>query len=76
MIAADATQLTVALRALLDNALNAIDSDGRVSIAARNVSGSSGEVEIVVHLETRGSDHVKEIIALMEADGLRVEEDT
>lgn len=34
-----------------------------------------GEVEIVVHLETRGSDHVREIIALMEADGLRVEED-
>ena len=36
---------------------------------------SVGEVEIVLHLETRGRDHVREIIALLEADGLRVEED-
>ena len=36
---------------------------------------SVGEVEIVVHLETRGSDHIAEIIGLMEAEGLRVEED-
>jgi threonine dehydratase len=36
---------------------------------------SVGEVEIVMHLETRGGDHVREIIRLMEADGLRVELD-
>jgi threonine dehydratase len=36
---------------------------------------SVGEVEIVMHLETRGEDHVREIIRLMEADGLRVEMD-
>ena len=28
-----------------------------------------------VHLETRGEDHIREIIRLMEADGLRVELD-
>jgi threonine dehydratase len=36
---------------------------------------SVGEVEIVMHLETRGREHVGDIIKLMEADGLRVEED-
>jgi threonine dehydratase len=36
---------------------------------------SVGEVEIVMHLETRGREHVREIIQLMEANGLRVEED-
>jgi threonine dehydratase len=36
---------------------------------------SVGEVEIVVHLETRGRDHVDEITKLMETAGLRVEED-
>jgi threonine dehydratase len=36
---------------------------------------SVGDVEIVMHLETRGSEHVEEIIALLEADGLEVEED-
>ena len=36
---------------------------------------SVGEVEIVVHLETRGRDHVEEIIKLLETAGLRVEED-
>ena len=34
-----------------------------------------GEVEIVMHLETRGREHVVEIIRLLEEDGLRVEED-
>lgn len=47
-ITADATQLTVALRALLDNALNAIDSDGNVWIAARAISDSDGVIEIIV----------------------------
>ena len=37
---------------------------------------SVGEVEIVVHLETRGRDHIEEIIKLLETAGLRVEEDT
>jgi threonine dehydratase len=37
---------------------------------------SVGEVEIVMHLETRGEDHVREIIRMMEADGLRVDLDT
>jgi threonine dehydratase len=36
---------------------------------------SVGEVEIVMHLETRGEDHVREIVELMEADGLHVELD-
>ena len=36
---------------------------------------SVGEVEIVMHLETRGSEHVSEIIELMLANGLRVKEE-
>lgn len=36
---------------------------------------SVAEVEIVVHLETRGREHVLEIIALLQGAGLRVEED-
>lgn len=35
---------------------------------------SVGDVEIALHLETRDRDHVDEIIALLEADGVRVEE--
>ncbi len=35
---------------------------------------SVGEVEIVMHLETRGRDHVEEILVQMRALGLRVEE--
>jgi len=34
-----------------------------------------GDVEIVMHIETRGREHVEEIIALLEGEGLRVEED-
>lgn len=34
-----------------------------------------GDVEIVMHLETRGRDHVEEIIRLLEAEDLSVEED-
>lgn len=34
-----------------------------------------GDVEIVMHLETRGRDHVEEIVGLLQAEGLRVEED-
>lgn len=36
---------------------------------------SVGDVEIVLHLETRGREHVEEIIGLLEDEGLRVEED-
>jgi len=36
---------------------------------------SVGEVEIVMHLETRGREHVDEIIRRLEAAGLHVEED-
>ncbi len=36
---------------------------------------SVGDVEIVMHLETRGREHVEEIIALLAEDGLTVEED-
>jgi threonine dehydratase len=36
---------------------------------------SVGDVEIVMHLETRGQEHVHELIALLEARNLRVEED-
>ena len=34
-----------------------------------------GDVGIVMHLETRGRDHVREIVRLLEADGLTVEEE-
>jgi hypothetical protein len=34
-----------------------------------------GDVEIVMHLETRGREHVEEIVRMLEADGLTVEED-
>ena len=34
-----------------------------------------GDVEIVMHLETRGSDHVAEIVRRLEAEGLSVEHD-
>ncbi|HUF69758.1 MAG TPA: threonine ammonia-lyase [Longimicrobiales bacterium] len=34
-----------------------------------------GDVEIVMHLETRGREHVEEIIAALEREGLVVEED-
>lgn len=37
---------------------------------------SMGDVEIVLHLETRGPDHVKEIIGALEERGLQVEVDT
>ena len=36
---------------------------------------SVGEVGIVMHLETRGRAHVEEIKKLLEADGLRVQDD-
>jgi threonine dehydratase len=36
---------------------------------------SVGDVEIVMHLETRGREHVDEIIALLQSDGHIVEED-
>ncbi|TVR64041.1 MAG: threonine ammonia-lyase [Gemmatimonadales bacterium] len=35
---------------------------------------SMGDVEIVMHLETRGRDHVEEIIRLLQDDGTRVRE--
>lgn len=36
---------------------------------------SVGDVEIVMHLETRGRDHVDELIAVLQEEGLQVEED-
>jgi threonine dehydratase len=36
---------------------------------------SVGDVEIVMHLETRGRDHVAELTSLLEGKGLNVEED-
>ena len=36
---------------------------------------SMGDVEIVMHLETRGREHVEEIIAELQGRGLTVEED-
>ncbi len=33
------------------------------------------DVEIVMHLETRGRDHVQAVVALLERHGFRVEED-
>jgi threonine dehydratase len=36
---------------------------------------SVGDVEIVLHLETRGRDHVEQIIGILESEGLEVEED-
>lgn len=34
-----------------------------------------GDAEVVMHLETRGSEHVHEVIEALEAEGLHVEED-
>ena len=34
-----------------------------------------GDVEIVMHVETRGPEHVREIVARLEGEGLRVEQD-
>jgi len=34
-----------------------------------------GDVEIVMHLETRGRSHVEEIVQVLEGEGLTVEED-
>jgi threonine dehydratase len=34
-----------------------------------------GDVEIVMHLETRGRDHVDEIVRALESEGHVVEED-
>jgi hypothetical protein len=36
---------------------------------------SVGDVEIVLHLETRGRDHVEQIIGILEGESLTVEED-
>ena len=33
-----------------------------------------GDVEIVMHLETRGREHVEDIIRAFESEGLKVEE--
>jgi hypothetical protein len=35
----------------------------------------NADVEIVMHLETRGRDHVAELTSLLEGKGLNVEED-
>lgn len=37
---------------------------------------SVGDVEIVMQLETRGRDHVEEILAALEAEGVAVQEET
>jgi threonine dehydratase len=50
---------------------NVLETGHRRAFAAISV----GEVEIVMHLETRGREHVLEIMKLLEANGLRVEED-
>lgn len=36
---------------------------------------SMGDAEVVMHLETRGRDHVRDVILALEAQGLQVEED-
>ena len=50
---------------------NVLDIHHRRAFADTDV----GDVEIVMHLETRGPEHVKEIIGALEREGLGVEED-
>lgn len=63
--------LATLTRMVADAGANVLEIGHRRAFADISV----GEVEIVMHLETRGEDHVREIIRLMEAEGLRVEVD-
>jgi threonine dehydratase len=58
-------------RAVAEHGGNVLDIHHRRAFADISV----GDVEIVMHLETRGRDHVEEIIATLQAQGLEVEED-
>lgn len=58
-------------RMVAETGANVLETAHRRAFAEISV----GEVEIVMHLETRGRDHVVEIMQLLESDGLRVEED-
>lgn len=58
-------------RKVADTGANVLETAHRRAFADISV----GEVEIVMHLETRGSEHVEEIIRLLQADGLHVEQD-
>ncbi len=62
-------RLTDAVAAL---GANVLDIGHRRSYADISV----GDVEIVMHLETRGREHVQEVIGALESRGHRVEEDT
>jgi threonine dehydratase len=55
-------------RMVADAGANVLETVHRRAFAEISV----GEVGIVMHLETRGRDHVQEIIRLLEAEGLKV----
>lgn len=57
-------------RMVADAGANVLETVHRRAFAEISV----GEVGIVMHLETRGRDHVEQIIRLLEADGLKVSE--
>jgi len=58
-------------RVVADLGANVLESLHRRAFADISV----GEVQIVLHLETRGRDHVEELKAGLEREGLTVEED-
>lgn len=58
-------------RAIADGGANVLEIAHRRAFADISV----GDVEIVVHLETRGREHVSELVASLEGKGLHVEEE-
>ncbi|MBW3534944.1 MAG: pyridoxal-phosphate dependent enzyme, partial [Gemmatimonadetes bacterium] len=58
-------------RVVADRGANVLETAHRRAFADISV----GDVEIVMHLETRGREHVSEIVATLEEMGLHVEED-
>ena len=58
-------------RCVADHGGNVLETYHRRAFADISV----GDVEIVMHLETRGRDHVDEIVSALQAQGLVVEED-
>ena len=63
--------LSLLTRLLADMGANVLDIHHRRGFADISV----GDVEIVLQLETRGQDHVAEIIQALAERGLRVEVD-
>ena len=63
--------LAMLTRMLADAGANVLEIGHRRAFADVSV----GEVEIVLHVETRGHDHLAEIVRMLEGSKLRVEQD-